>query len=302
MTGLAIVLLTISAVIHAGWNLLTKRSVPSTAFFLVASAVGMLLFLPVLVVERARLVAFPPEVWVLVAVAGAFLTVYYWSLARAYRSGDMSVAYPIARSSPIIVVTVATLVLGQGDEIGTLCVVGIVLVVGGCYLVPMRRFADLRLRNFRNTTALLALVAACGTAGYSMVDSAALADLRAAFAGSPSTVTMTLMYACLETVSACVWLGIVVAASRAERAHLRLIARSAKGVAVVTGILIFGAYALVLVSMSFVSNVSYVVAFRQLGIPLGAALGILVMHERLYAPKLVGVGVIVAGLLLVALG
>jgi len=114
VTGLAIVLVAFSAAIHAGWNLPTRRSVPSTAFFLVASAVGVLLFLPVLIVRRTEPAAFPPSVWILVTVTGGFLTVYYWSLARAYRSGDMSVAYPIARSSPIIVVMLATLVLGQG--------------------------------------------------------------------------------------------------------------------------------------------------------------------------------------------
>jgi len=166
----------------------------------------------------------------------------------------------------------------------------------------MRRFRDLRLRNFWNATALLALVAACGTAGYSMVDDAALADLRAALASGSSTVTLTLMYACLETVSATVWLGIVVAAGRGERRHLRGLGRSGTLTAVATGVLIFGAYAPVLVSMWFVSNVSYAVAFRRLSIPLGAALGILVMHERPYRPKLVGVAVVLAGLLLVAVG
>jgi len=302
MTALAVGLLLVSAAAHAGWNLLTKRSQPSAAFFLVASAVGMVLFLPVLVLQRAELAAFPAAVWVLVAVTGAFLTVYYWSLARAYRGGEMSVAYPIARSSPIIVVTVATLVLGQGDEISTLCVVGIVLVVGGCYLVPMRRFGDLRLRNFLTATAVLALLAACGTAGYSMVDDAALVRLRDTFAGELSTLTVTLMYACLETVSACVWLGVTVAASRSERARLREVGCYGKRAAVLAGVLLAGGYALVLVSMAFVANVSYVVAFRQVSIPLGAALGILVMHERACAPKLTGVAVILVGLVLVALG
>lgn len=302
MSVTAIVLLTFSAAIHAGWNLLSKRQRPSAAFFLVTSAVGALLFLPYLLLRWSELESFPVAVWVLVTVTGGFLAVYYWSLAGAYRAGDMSIAYPIARSSPVIVVTIATVGLGQRDEVGTLCIVGAVLVVAGCYLVPMRRFSDLRLRHFLNATCLLALVAAFGTAGYSMIDDAALAQLRTAMTGPSSTVTATLLYACVEAVSASIWLGAVVAVDRRERRRLRHVVHSGAAAAVAVGIAIFVAYALVLAAMAFVSNVSYVVAFRQLSIPMGATLGILALREPACPPKLVGVAIMSVGLFLVAIG
>ena len=54
--------------------------------------------------------------------------------------------------------------------------------------------------------------------------------------------------------------------------------------------------------MGHVTNVSYVVAFRQLSIPLGAVLGVLVLGEPGYRPKLAGVALMFGGLILVALG
>jgi uncharacterized membrane protein len=51
-----------------------------------------------------------------------------------------------------------------------------------------------------------------------------------------------------------------------------------------------------------VTNVSYVVAFRQLSIPLGAFVGVFVLKEPRYRPKLVGVLVMFAGLVLVGAG
>jgi len=54
--------------------------------------------------------------------------------------------------------------------------------------------------------------------------------------------------------------------------------------------------------MGFVKNISYVVAFRQLSIPLGALMGIIVLREPRFPPKLVGVAVLCAGLALVATG
>ena len=48
----------------------------------------------------------------------------------------------------MIVVVVTTTVLGRADQLTTACVVGTVLVVGGCFLVPMTRFSDLRWSNY----------------------------------------------------------------------------------------------------------------------------------------------------------
>jgi len=53
--------------------------------------------------------------------------------------------------------------------------------------------------------------------------------------------------------------------------------------------------------MTYASNVSYIAAFRQLSIPLGALLGILVQKEPSYAVKLASIGIIFAGLILIML-
>ena len=56
------------------------------------------------------------------------------------------------------------------------------------------------------------------------------------------------------------------------------------------------AYVLVLLAMHFVTNVSYVQAFRQMSLPLGAFLGIVFLKEKTSGPKLVGLALIVGGL------
>ncbi len=302
MSPIAIILLIVSAVTHAGWNLLTKRQHPSTSFFLVANTVGVVVLLPFLIIYRNILFQFPLEVWVLLVITGFAMAVYFGFLAAAYRSGDMSIAYPLVRSSPIIVVTVVTLVLGRTDQVSIQCVLGIVLVVGGCFLIPMRHFADIRLRNYLNKTCMLALVAAFGTAGYSMADDEALRELRNAFGNRINIVSITLIYACLEGLSASLWLAIFVGSRHAGRLNFQQVMRSGKKTAVLTGIGISGTYALVLISMAFVENISYVVAFRQLSILFGVGLGIMIVGESPYMPKIVGVGIMFIGLILVGLG
>ena len=63
-----------------------------------------------------------------------------------------------------------------------------------------------------------------------------------------------------------------------------------------------GTYLMVLVSFAHAENVSYVLGFRQLSIPLGAALGIFILKEAADRPKLVGVAMTFVGLVLVATG
>ena len=61
-------------------------------------------------------------------------------------------------------------------------------------------------------------------------------------------------------------------------------------------------YGIVLWAMAYATDVSYIVAFRQLSIPLGALLGIMVLRESAPWPKICGVALAFAGLVLVAIG
>jgi len=303
MSLAAIVLVVLSAFMHAGWNLLSKRQHPSASFFLVASIAGALMFAPALVLYRHTLLHhIPARVWMLLLISGFFLALYYISLAGAYRAGDMSVAYPLARSSPVIVVTVVALILGRGDQISPICVGGIILVVGGCFLIPAQRFRDLRLKNYLNPVCGLALLAALGTSGYSIVDDEALRQLRSNAQVTIGNTQMTLLYACLEALAASLWLALFVVLRRSGRSSLTRVLRTNRRHALLAGVAIYLTYAIVLVALAFADNVSYVVGFRQLSIPLGATFGILVLGESPHAPKIAGVVIMFIGLILVAVG
>ncbi|MFH1567951.1 MAG: multidrug DMT transporter permease [Gemmatimonadota bacterium] len=301
MTPTAAILILLSAGLHAGWNLLGKRQHPTAAFFLVTSVAGCVFLGPLAVLHAATLTAFPPAVWAMLAVTGSFQCLYYAALAGAYRTGHMSIAYPLARSAPLLVVTAVVLVMGKGDQVGWGCLAGMGLVVAGSFLLPMRRFGDLRLANYLNRSCLLALVAAVGTAGYSMVDDEALRRLRGTAGLDLGHTELVLLYAFLEAASSLAWLVLWVLVAPSERRALGAQVRR-PGPALLAGAAIYVTYALVLVSMAFVSNVSYVVAFRQLSIPLGTVLGVVVLEEPAHVPKFAGVATISAGLMLVALG
>ncbi|MBI9084884.1 MAG: hypothetical protein JEZ11_14925 [Desulfobacterales bacterium] len=302
MTVTAILLLLISAILHASWNFIGKRNAPEAAAFLVASIVGVFCLAPFPVLYPGAIGYFSQEVWLLVFGAGCFQAFYYTALAGAYRSGDMSIAYPIARSSPVIVVTVVSLLLGRGDQVSGQCITGIVFVVVGGFFLPMRRFDDFRMGNYFNISCLLALAAAFGTAGYSIVDDEALRLLRQTLGSPMAAWQITGVYAFFEALTTVAWMGVFVISRKRERIAFCSIISRHFGSGAAMGLAIHLTYLMVLISMAFVSNVSYVVAFRQVSIPLGVLMGVMFLKEPGHRPKCVGVIVIFAGLILVGAG
>ncbi len=301
MTPVAIILVTISAFVHAFWNLLSKRQNPSTAFFFVASAFAAICFSPLLLVYHDAFAFIPARVWVWLGLTSVFEAIYYIGLAGAYRHGDMSVAYPLARALPVILVALLTATLGLGKPISLIGVAGILLVVIGCLTLPLHSMRHIQLANYLTACGLLAGLAALGTTGYTLVDNQALIDLRSAPGIGLSQIEIAFFYLAMGSITISIVMGATILLSSSERAELATVWRAGKRMAFVTGLLIVGTYGLVLAAMEYAANVSYIAAFRQLSIPLGAVLGILVQRERAYPTKVAGIGILFAGLVLIML-
>ena len=299
MTATAAILLFISAFTHAGWNFISKKEHPTQAFYLVANTIGVICVLPILFYFASFIPLVPSSVWIIVGVSGFILAAYLEALAGAYRAGDISIAYPLARSLPVIFVFLLSLILSKGQPPGGWFFVGSILIVSGCIILPLKTFGDFRLFNYMNLCCMLAVLAAVGVAGYTVADDMALRYLRELPGKPMSPVEGTLVYMVLEGISCSLWQSLFVAVNRSSRQNMPEVIASFKGPAVLTGIGIYLTYGIVLVSMNYVSNVSYVAAFRQLSIPLGAIFGMAFLKEPRQLPKIVGIAVIFVGLVLV---
>jgi uncharacterized membrane protein len=76
----------------------------------------------------------PPSAWVVGIVSGIVETAYFVFLAAAYRRGDLSVVYPIARgSAPVLAVVAGVVILGE--RLAPVAWVGVGLLVAGLLLV-----------------------------------------------------------------------------------------------------------------------------------------------------------------------
>src|ERR1041384_5585850 len=150
------------AACHAGWNAFLKiRLEPFSAMALIAimSAIVVLPVIPVVGIPRAA--AWP---WVIASVI--FHLGYFIGLTEAYRTGDMGQVYPIARgSAPLMTAIVSTVFVGEA--IGLRGWLGILVLVGGVFLLSLRGGRNL---HFDKRAVALALFTAVTICGYSIVD------------------------------------------------------------------------------------------------------------------------------------
>ena len=139
MSSLALQLIVFSALMHALWNLLVKRSCDKTVFiwWMFLCSGGLLNLLLPLVPG-----AFPApggRILVLAAAGGACFVLYHLCNGRAYRDGDLSLTYPLAQTSMLYVPLWGVWLLHE--HLSAAGVVGILLIVAGAYSVQLRRLA-----------------------------------------------------------------------------------------------------------------------------------------------------------------
>ena len=292
MNGLAIALVVISAGMHATWNVMGRSGSGGVTRFFLANATGALLLVPVVAWNIGWVGDFPPEVWWLLIATGAFQALYSVGLSFAYRGGAISFSYPVIRSLPIVLVSLLIVLMGRGGELSGRYWGGVVLIVGGI-LCKLPR-ADL----LRRVPVWPIVTAACGTAGYSLIDEGALHSLALAFPNS-SPFRVAVVYIALQALLTVAWMAPVMVGERLRGAEKRSMRSVVRG-AVPMGIVLYATYFLVLTAITISPNVGYVVALRQLSLPIVTVVGVTFFGERIDRRGVVGLLLILAGLVGVA--
>lgn len=160
MSTLAFILILFSALMHALWNLLVKRSRDKTVFIwwmFTSSTSLMVLALPLVG-------PFPVPSWRVVglaAVGALCFMLYHLFSGRAYRSGDLSVIYPLAQTAMFWVPIWGILLLGE--KVSGLGLAGVGLILFGAYSIQLRALAWSEVvrpfLSLRDPTVLAALAA-----------------------------------------------------------------------------------------------------------------------------------------------
>ncbi len=304
MELLAILLVGASAFTHASWNLICKARTPSGAFFLLLTifsllSSGIVFFCCGLADNLFRM---PARFWQIMLLTGLFQAAYNVLLAHAYRRCEISVAYPLARSLPVVMTPLVTALFAFGAMPAPAALLGMGLIAAGCMVLPSKQLSDVfRFKIFRNSGTVFAVITAVFITCYSVADREGLRLIQEKNL-IPGEAAAAIFFITLEYLVIALFLIPYVLLTETERKQFRAIIHSSDlWYSAAAALLCTGGYMLVLWAMQLVDNVSYVVAFRQLSIPLGAALGFLLLKEKITGTKLIGLSLIIAGLVFVAL-
>jgi drug/metabolite transporter (DMT)-like permease len=276
-------LVLISAILHAVWNALLKDDADKDAAWWVFGLMLCSWALVHVFVGGYDLWAVE-AVWPLIALSLCGQLLYGSGLVATYRHGDLSAYYPIVRSTPLIVVVIGVLFLGERYAWPVLG--GIALVLLGAFLIQFRP----GLRILDNPKALgFALLALCGTGIY------ALADARAVREVSPPVV-----FFWIELFLMPIYMLMFRLYGRGkveQRGLLLLRYQPLKYIGI--GLLGYTSYYLILWSFSSGADVAAVASVRQASIPVSVLLGGLWLKESHLPMRLAASLMLMAGIVVI---
>jgi drug/metabolite transporter (DMT)-like permease len=281
MSPAVFLLILLAAVMHAAWNTLLKTEeagdrLPSVATL---AAVGALCGVPLAIVSPLPAVASLP--WL--AASAALQVLYCLLLVRAYRHGDLSLAYPLMRGTAPPLVALGSICFLE-EELGLADLGGVALISAGIAALAASASSpgQPRLRPVGWAVATGILIAT-----YTLVDAAGVRR-----AGS------ALGYAAFLHIG--FGLGVVAVALAVRRRETIDFARRRVLRGIGGGVLAFTAYSLVLWAYAL-GALAPVAALRETSVVLGAILGARLLREPLGPVRIAAAAAVALGAVLLQL-
>lgn len=274
----AIVALVLSAALaHAGWNALVKASGQRGAIFSVLVLTGGAFGLVGVVVLPLP----APEAWFYLVLSAVVHYGYYGFLLLAYRYGDLSHVYPLARGSAPLMVAGGAWVMA-GEQLGFMGLAGLVVASGG---IMSLAFENGLPRDHAAKAVFFAIGTGMLISAYTVVDGLGVRV-------SQAPISYIAWLNLLEAAPLSIWLLV-----RRPARFTGLSGRSWRH-GVFGGVLAMAAYGLVIYALSL-GAMAHISALRETSVLFAALIGTLVLREssgspvrRIAAAGLVSVGIV----------
>ncbi|GAB4391486.1 MAG: DMT family transporter [Kiloniellaceae bacterium] len=278
MSEFAVALVLGAAVLHATWNAIVKGTRARALVLAAVAATNATVGLGLLIWAE------PPDVasWPYIAASSVIHYGYYYFLALAYKWGDLSRVYPIARGSAPLLVAAGALVFA-GEQLSALGWGGVVLVSAGISILAFFSKGP-SLPDPRSTAA--ALATGLIIASYSVVD-----GIGVRLSGSPFGY-MGWLFVTEVLVTLFLWVRLRPRFTRQERATLR--------VGYLGGFCAVAAYGLVIYANTL-APLGMVSALRESSVIFAALFGVVIFRERPWISRLAAAATVGAGVLLLTL-
>lgn len=296
MTATAVALVLASAALHATWSVAIKGSRDPLTFNVLQALPSALLGGGLLTLALRGGAQPPVAFWAGLAVTGLAHGLYFLWMTLAYERSDLSVAYPIIRSTPAVLPLAAIPILGEIPSV--LGAAGIAVTVGGMWL--LHSGGRIGLAALRTPGTGFAYLTLAMTVVYGLADKWLMAVLEGSpWSGAWPRALFVLL--AINAAGGAVFLPLALWRMRGDlRARLGAGARR-EGARAGSAIAIsFVGYGLILEALRS-APASYVVTVRQASVVFVVLLSFAWLREPVTRPRAVGALATVAGVALVGL-
>ena len=302
MSWTAFLLIAASIAMHSLWHFLCKSSGKSSwAFFALFSTSLFLTMLPFALCSGI-LWQLDEQTLRFALISSVVAGLGDLGLMLAYKYSDISLAYPMARALPVFFTMLGTIVFSWGKTLGALAITGMMIIFVGCMLMAFSNNSSGK--TLREKLAFVKkglpgiLLAAFATTSYTISDSFGVKSVMEHFPDCNKLLAAG-TYSCVREslVTVALWCGATwLAYRKKDEGNLKALLKTYHPYA--AGVFAALAYVLILISMNYVSNVSFVQSFRQLSLPLSALLGFFILKEQISKLRWFALLLIMAGLLM----
>lgn len=278
-------LIVLSAVFHAGWNLLVKKSDDKVSYNVhiqVATAVFITIYTLLFYPEAFY---FHKPTFIYALLSSFFFALYQHFTAVSYKYADVSMVYPITTSSPFFIIIWAYFILDE--RISVFGIFGIALVLAGCYIMNITKGKGNKSGLYGILIALLAAFL------YSF---GAMADKM----GVASVNTHLYIMLMADFMSFYSVLFATVSHRKSVTLHKKISVRVQWKLVILGGLVMAAStvtYRLGLIDM----QISYASALRQLSSLFGVLMGIFFLKESYGMQRIIGSVVIIVGIVIIRL-
>lgn len=211
---------------------------------------------------------------------------FYWLfISLGYKYGDLSLVYPIARSSPLLIALLSYFIFGE--KVTLYGFIGIILIISGIYFISV---GDISFKNFlkifnkENKGLIYAFLCLITITIHSLIDKI-----------GTKYVNPILYVYLFEIISILLFAPYVFITKREEN-----ILKNEKYKIFYTGIGIILSYSIIIYVMNL-SKLSYVVSIREIGVIFSVLLGSIFLKEKYGFVRFISSILIFLGILLISI-
>lgn len=290
--NLTIFLLALSSgTLHAVWNFFSKKKADEMPVMLMGVWFANITLLPFSLYIIAQS-GFSLGIFSFAIISALSDIAYYFCVMYSYREGELSMMYPVARGTGVVLVAIFSMLIFH-EQIALQAVIGIALVIVGIFSCALKEGFNRKVLADSVRSMKYAFLLGCTVVVYTLIDRAGVQQYNPiVYLNLTGVLSATILSPFIFKNE----LGTVKGIKNFIKKEGKYAAIIGYGITVSYLIILF-IYATFAEAKS-----SYITPIREFSVVIGSILGFVFLKEKITANKIIGIVTILLGVIMIKIG